>query len=331
MAPIFGAITSTHLNMLQTGFQKSSKPTLKLPSIGLLFTTEQLQHYQPNPNPSTTDWLNALCKQDDKKDVELFCKAFPGLTNSFIPVSIIGEGTFSTVYKAIDVQHYRKQNQDWIDFSLQDEADVVRLWMLVEGLVNVDSNPSITSKKREQTKNTVNDGTCNSSGLLAILLRKYVIEEWLEKARQVVAAKSGNVDDETELAQAMLMHPPHFVAIKRINPTSAPSRILDELSYLQLLGGKSCVVPIIEGMRHEDQVLVMFPFFCAPDFRELLPGMTVREWAWYMRLLFESLGWIHQQGIIHRDIKPSNFLFSVGEGANGRCRALLVDFGLAQV
>lgn len=127
----------------------------------------------------------------------------------------------------------------------------------------------------------------------------------------------------------MASHPPHFVAIKRINATSAPARILDELSYLRVLGGRANIIPIITGSRFEDQVLVVFPYFCMSEFREQLEGpFKPHEVACYMRLLFMSLQWIHKQGIMHRDIKPSNFLFSARDP--NCCRAVLVDFGLAQ-
>ena len=51
-----------------------------------------------------------------------------------------------------------------------------------------------------------------------------------------------------------------FIALKRINATSSPQRIREN-DLLKHLGGKNNVVPIICGMRWEDQSFVTFPYF----------------------------------------------------------------------
>ena len=321
------------VDMTKSSPSKQSRPQLKLPSLSLLYTPEQLQEFLPASYPppsihSLADWLNSFCRPEERLDIESFCRSFPSLTKQFIPVRIIGEGTFSTVYLAIDVRHYKSDNSDWIHASVQDLGDAVKLWMLVELIEKVPKD----GRRREVFK---------SVGVTALVswLREHVLMDWLERAVAIVKhnkenGASNGADDwevsEVELAQAMIDYPPHFVAIKRINSTSSPSRILDELSYLRVLGGKSNVVPVITGSRYEDQVLVVFPYFHHADFRDILPEMTVHEMACYLRLLFEALAWIHQQGIIHRDVKPSNFLFAPGS-ETAPCRAVLVDFGLAQV
>jgi cell division control protein 7 len=130
------------------------------------------------------------------------------------------------------------------------------------------------------------------------------------------------------LQSAMLRFRPYFIALKRINATSSPQRILDEISYLKHLGGKNNVVPLINGLRWEDQVLVTFPYFYSEDFRDFLgsSGLSVASIASYMRSLFIALAHLHAHGIIHRDVKPSNFLYASENGG----RAILLDFGLAQ-
>jgi serine/threonine protein kinase len=143
-----------------------------------------------------------------------------------------------------------------------------------------------------------------------------------EYVRRLVAVQGEAVQEE----RAPPAISPHFVALKRINPTSSPERLIDEIAFLKELGGKHNVVPVISGMRYQDQVIVVFPYFDCPDFREYLADMAPVDISCYMRLLFEALAHIHQHAIIHRDIKPSNFLFSREDR-----RAVLVDFGLAQV
>ncbi len=46
---------------------------------------------------------------------------------------------------------------------------------------------------------------------------------------------------------------------------------------------------------------------------------VLREMAW-------ALAYGHAQGVVHRDVKPDNILLEAGSG-----RALLMDFGIAQV
>lgn len=326
--------------------QLESSP-IKLPSPLLVHCEDDLECFLPSTvshSPSVSDWIAALAKPDDRQDVESFCRQFPNLTRSFIPVSIIGEGTFSTVYKAIDVNYYRRDNREWHAASNQDDADAVRLWMLaweIERLRDTCRDGSLPLRERKEARDALK--AIAVTPLIGIL-REHVVHDWLERAVAVCrhnhkdgnehksivpAAGAGSfIPDQVELAEAMASHPPHFVAIKRINATSSPSRILDELSYLRVLGGRHHVIPIITGCRFEDQVLVVFPYFHHEDFRELLPSMDQHEIACYMRLLLQSLAWIHQQGIIHRDVKPSNFLYT---NRTLPCSAVLVDFGLAQV
>jgi hypothetical protein len=52
---------------------------------------------------------------------ELLSK-YPQLVADYIPVDRIGEGTFSTVYKAIDVRYYEsEENERWDRYSLNDD------------------------------------------------------------------------------------------------------------------------------------------------------------------------------------------------------------------
>ncbi|KAJ3321545.1 hypothetical protein HDV06_004081 [Boothiomyces sp. JEL0866] len=103
----------------------------------------------------------------------------------------------------------------------------------------------------------------------------------------------------------------NVVAVKRIYPTSSPTRILTELSILHALSGHPNVAPLINAIRHEDQHY----------FREL----TSNQIKSYMRSLLAALKHVHHKGYIHRDVKPSNFIFSLETE-----RGVLIDFGLAQ-
>jgi hypothetical protein len=69
---------------------------------------------------------------------------------------------------------------------------------------------------------------------------------------------------------------PRFVALKRINPTSSPERLEDELSFIYVMGGKANVLPLITGLRFEDQVIAVFPYFSAPEFRVYTLSILLR-------------------------------------------------------
>lgn len=222
-----------------------------------------------------------LINEEDRQEIEHLLRTFPGLKEKYVPVCRIGEGTFSTVYKALDMNFYNKKNAQWIEFNVQDTDDVERI-----------------NKQ---------------------LLEYRVMDDELKKENSFLVEKSLEKYFEKESRK------PHFVALKCITKTSSPVRILDEITFIHETGGKKNVIPLIEGMRHEDQIIAVFPYVVHQDFREYLSEMNISDISRYMFCLFNSLSNIHSKGIIHRDIKPSNFIF-----IKERNFGLLVDFGLAQ-
>ncbi|ELA47844.1 CDC7 protein kinase [Vavraia culicis subsp. floridensis] len=114
-------------------------------------------------------------------------------------------------------------------------------------------------------------------------------------------------------------------AIKNITMTSAPSRVAEELRFLKKLNGENGVIPLLNVLRFEDQVVAVFPYFDCSDFREFLEFCTINDTRVYMRQLLIALKHTHDNHIIHRDIKPSNFLYN-----SVQQRGFLIDFGLAQ-
>jgi len=115
-----------------------------------------------------------------------------------------------------------------------------------------------------------------------------------------------------------------IVALKRINPTCSPSRIINEINCLKKLGGRCHVPPILGAMRLFDQVTLVLPYLPHTKFKDYLPFFTLKQMRDYMHALFTALHHVHVNGIIHRDIKPGNFLFQAETNT-----FLLVDFGLA--
>jgi len=115
------------------------------------------------------------------------------------------------------------------------------------------------------------------------------------------------------------------VVLKRIYPTCSPDRILNEMTYLHLLGGKAHVLPLLGALRHKDQVSLVLPYVEHHKFKDYLPHMNVTQIRNYMKALFEALEHVHANKIIHRDVKPGNFLYNPDTNT-----FVLVDFGLAQ-
>lgn len=209
-------------------------------------------------NVSDKSHIGYLIRPEDREEIESFISQFPALVSEYIPVCIIGEGraclwcfalsvlgTFSTVYKAIDVKHYQKDNASWIASSRQDPFDVARLLALFTAL-----HKAIPTRARKKVINS----------RLNQCIKEFVAGHYLP----------GYASDEIDaqlLKQNLEAKPPVFVAIKRINATSGPRRIAEEMKFLRDLQGLHHVVPIVTASRWEDQVIVVSPFFYGVDFR----------------------------------------------------------------
>lgn len=225
------------------------------------------------------------------------------------------------MFKAIDVNYWARDNSHWNEFSRQDTEDPSKIYSHFSRICNVVQTRS--------TKRAL-------SSPLNQAIKNFILSQYFGISCE---GSSGGVEDGLEpehlvdleeLRSRLQRFPPHCVAIKRINSTSGPKRIAQEMSFLGLVGGHWHVIPIISGMRHEDQVLMIFPYFRGEDFREVMLNATATDIADYMKLLLEALAHLHRSKLIHRDVKPSNFLFS-RKTATLPAAAVLVDFGLAQM
>ena len=78
-------------------------------------------------------------------------------------------------------------------------------------------------------------------------------------------------------------------------------------------------------IRHQDNVVLVLPYFKATKFLKVVQDSNQWEIQKYLKALFEALAHVHRFNVIHRDIKPSNFLYDREKG-----EFLLVDFGLAE-
>lgn len=116
-----------------------------------------------------------------------------------------------------------------------------------------------------------------------------------------------------------------IVALKVVNKTTAPSRVLEELTVLRDLNGENYCIKLIDVIRHEDQIVMGFPLIESIDFKDFLVKSTIDDMRNYMNCLIKAVSHLHSKGIIHRDIKPGNFLYNMEQE-----QGFLIDFGLAQ-
>jgi cell division control protein 7 len=117
----------------------------------------------------------------------------------------------------------------------------------------------------------------------------------------------------------------NYVALKRIYVTSSPQRISNELRLLYMLAGSPRVAPLLEALRHQDQIIAVLPYYPHSDFRDFFRDLPLDGIKIYMFELLEALNFVHNKSIIHRDIKPTNFLYDPFKK-----KGVLVDFGLAE-
>ena len=188
-------------------------------------------------------------------EIERFLIGFPTFADSYLPIGKIGEGrnivllslgTFSTVYKALDLHHHKFNNQTWH----KDSADSESKHCQTQELLALEMYANFPEKFEHLT-----EVSSNATAIWRALFRK-----------ALSFYRDTNID-------------PVFVALKRINPTSSPDRILDEISFISdvryLLNESKFsatsfhenIVNIISVQRHEDQIIVITPYFQHFDFR----------------------------------------------------------------
>ncbi|OAA59791.1 cell cycle protein [Niveomyces insectorum RCEF 264] len=206
-------------------------------------------------------------------DMEKLQGTFPSFRNQFRLIKRIGEGTFSTVYKAEDLQYERYDNSwDW------------------DQETNKWTPPPPTRGKRTSSRNGHHSQT-----------QQQQQQQQQQQHREPHKDRQAAPPPHTRRAK--------FVALKKIYVTSSPLRIFNELELLHDLRSSPAVCPLITAFRSSDQVVAVLPYFRHQDFRDYYRRMTVPDMAIYLRSLFSALAAVHRARILHRDIKPTNFLY----------------------
>eukprot|EP00762_Andalucia_godoyi_P000411 ANDGO_03203.mRNA.1 putative cell division control protein 7 homolog 1 len=129
-----------------------------------------------------------------------------------------------------------------------------------------------------------------------------------------------------EMERTTMFGQPRKAAVKVLHPFSSPERILTEVEFLRLLGGKENVVALLRAFRQCDNVMLVLDYLDHEEFKEHFLFYTIDDVRMYVYELLTALRHVHKHNVVHRDIKPSNFLANTKTGRFG-----LIDFGLAHV
>ncbi|KAJ2745361.1 Cell division control protein 7, partial [Coemansia sp. BCRC 34490] len=180
----------------------------------------------------------------------------PGLAEQYRLLGKIGEGTFSTVYKAIDLQHEKYENSSWT-MIFRDDAR------------SLDSSDTLLASGEETSDNDID------------------IDTGIDRAEEGPRGMRGGRRQRGE--SAGFRRRARVVAIKKIYVTSSPKRIANEISILDDLKGSKFIAPLVTAMRREDQVVVVLPYFRNDDFRRFYLDLPVDEMRWYFASLMSGL------------------------------------------
>ncbi|KAJ1919461.1 Cell division control protein 7 [Mycoemilia scoparia] len=225
--------------------------------------------------------------EDIQEEIDELYQTFPSISCHYKLVGKIGEGTFSTVYKAVDLMHESYENSSW-EMIFQNNSHNGN---------DKDNDNDDDIEVVESSQPSENETMHQAFG-----------------AQCLHCVKSRRNRKEARI-----------VAVKKIYVTSSPRRIANEIGILRDLTGSTKIAPLITAMRHEDQVIVVMPYFRHDDFRTFYLKLPIREIQWYMSSLVQALEYTHRKRVMHRDVKPSNFLYNVHQR-----HGVLVDFGLAE-
>jgi len=298
---------------------------------------------------------------DNRTDAELAAIALelqdleesvPLLKTSYHLLDRLGEGTFSSVYKAIDLHHHLYDNRLWAPAEEGPRTGGS------EGVSSSDARVHPSTSTSDCDGSVLGDRSSRSLHQLqpsepsaypphhpfaqhdpfdasagdqarnkfTETLQRHALESGklptAYKANPLLAAPPNQRNSHNPLKKSCGNV---YVALKRIYVTSSPYRIMNELKLLAELRDAEHVAYLIQAIRHEDQVIAVMPYRKHQDFRDyyrIAPISMIRK---YLFCLFSALKDTHAKGIIHRDIKPANFLFDIHSQTGVLC-----DFGLAE-
>lgn len=184
------------------------------------------------PSPDESKTLLSRPKEEQaeiQQEISALYKAVPDLRDHYQLLDQLGTGTFSSVYKAIDVSYDDWDNRPWLGNHPPESSAFYQ-----------SAGPLYRGRGGRGTKQQLAD----SSGDVDM-------DPEVEPDVSRYQPKDGKV----------------YVAIKRIYTTSGPERIKNELSILETCRGCRHTSQIITAFRRLDQVAIVLPYQRNMDFR----------------------------------------------------------------
>jgi len=166
-------------------------------------------------------------------EVQQLYRSVPELEQDYEVIDRLGTGTFSSVYKAIDLNYHDWHNAAWLGNQPENSSAYYHT-----------AGPSYRGR----------------GGRAPLRKNK-------DKEREQPMQDDDVTMEEHVVTRCERDHPRAYVAIKRIYVTSGPERIRNELDVLQ--DTRSCrhTSHIITAFRNEDQIVVVQPLQRHVDFR----------------------------------------------------------------
>ena len=148
----------------------------------------------------------------------------------FLCNDIIFVGTFSTVFKAIDLHTDRYDNSQWLHTDLQYEENDTTGELAIAELFQYE--PYVNSPEHYSL-------FCDVPLGLTEKWRK-LMKSYIDSVRQKPVPDCPPMSSESDDLEYVLPRPkfrriPNYVALKRINNTSAPDRVFDEVDFIRRL------------------------------------------------------------------------------------------------
>ena len=214
--------------------------------------------------PSPTESLSARPREEQEEimhEISHLNAAIPFLAEHYQVIDRLGTGTFSSVYKAIDLRYGEWDNKPWQGNHPPESSAYYQ--SAGPGYRGRGGRGPGIGKDKGRDEDRARE---NKAGQDSILMA-------VDSAEASVEAPQSKV----------------YVAIKRIYTTSGPERIRNELTIMQSCRGCRHTSQLITAYRHLDQVVLILPYHRNMDFRV---GICTFDSLSFVPYLLESIGFL---------------------------------------